>query len=39
MDGNKNGKIDVDEFMNYLYNPDIKNKDKTLLDSVFYIRK
>jgi Ca2+-binding EF-hand superfamily protein len=39
MDFNKNGKIDIDEFMNFLVNPDQKIKDTAILNSFFQIRK
>ena len=39
MDFNKNGKIDIDEFMNFLVNPDQKIKDTAILNSLFQIRK
>jgi DUF438 domain-containing protein len=38
IDVNRNGKIDVDEFMDYIYNAENK-KDKQSLEAVFRIRK
>lgn len=38
MDVNRNGKVDIDEFMNYIYNTG-PEKDKQNSDAVFRIRK
>lgn len=38
MDDNKNGRIDIDEFMKYLYTTGM-NKDDKQAESVFRIRK